>query len=106
MIEALIASPAFPEAASQLLLTLETAPDQVNALALLTAERFVELFGVDASDASTGASADARDVGQLVVRGLAQTRVADERAALLDVLDQLLLVGAYGIEDLVNAAER
>jgi hypothetical protein len=106
VLRALIASPAFADAASQLPLTLETAPDRVNALALLTAKRFVEVLGFEASDIRAGASADSRDVGQLIIRGLAQTRLADERAALLDVLDQLLFVGAYGIEELINEAER
>lgn len=52
---ALIASPSFRQAASRLLMTLESAPDRVNTLALLAAERFVELSAVDAADTRTGA---------------------------------------------------
>ncbi|MDV2981618.1 UNVERIFIED_CONTAM: hypothetical protein Q9R71_31035 [Actinomycetes bacterium ARC8] len=106
VIQALIASRAFDFAASQLILTLESAPDRVNALALLCAQRFVERLQVDAVDIRSGISGDARDVGQLIIRGLAQSQGARDRAALLDVLDQLLAAGAYGINSVITEAER
>jgi hypothetical protein len=105
-IKALVASPAFDEAVSQLLISLEHAPDRVDDLVLLCANRFVETLGTEAADIRTGAAADAREVGQLVIRGLAQSHAASERAALLDVLDRLLLLGAYGIDEVVNESER
>lgn len=105
-LKALIASPAFSDASSQLLYTLEQAPDRVDELALLCARRFVEMLGGEAADIRTGRATDAPEVGKLVIRGLAQSRTASERASLLDVLDQLLLIGAYGIDRVVSESER
>ncbi|WP_340269823.1 hypothetical protein [Aquipuribacter nitratireducens] len=102
----LINSPTFREALPQLLITLERAPDKVDPLILLTAQRFIQALGAEAADISTSAAGDAPEVGQLVIRGLAQTRKSDKRAALLDVIDDLLRVGAYGIDDLVAESER
>jgi len=90
----------------QLLITLGRAPDRVDDLVLRCAQRFVEVFSTDAGDIRTGAAGDAREVGELVIRGLAQSRSAEDRAVLLYVLDQLLLIGAYGIPDLISASER
>jgi hypothetical protein len=58
-------------------------------LALLCAGRIVEVLGADAADIRTGAAGDARAVGRLIIRGLAQSRTPSERAALRDVLHQL-----------------
>lgn len=106
VVMALIASPAFEAGLPQLLITLKRAPDRVDDLVLLCAQRFVDVFGTDAGDIRTGAAGDARHVGELIVRGLAQSRTRRDRTALLNVLDKLLLVGAYGVSELVNASER
>ncbi|MFC9085537.1 NACHT domain-containing protein [Nocardiopsis dassonvillei] len=106
VLEALMVSPAFVDAVPQLLITLEQAPDQVDDLVLLCAQRFIEVSGADANDIRTGAAGDAREVGELIIRGLAQSRSAAKRSALLDVLDSLLAIGAYGVNDLIDAAAR
>jgi hypothetical protein len=102
----LISSAAFVHALPQLLITLERAPDRVDRLVLRCAQRFVQRLGPLAADLSTGAAGDAQQVGRLVVRGLAQSRSTDKRAALLDVLDDLLRIGAYGIDTLISESER
>lgn len=102
----LIDSAAFVHALPQLLITLERAPDRVDSLILRCAHRFVRRLGPQASDVSTGAAGDAQQVGRLVVRGLAQSRSMDRRAALLDVLDDLLRMGAYGIDTVICESER
>ncbi|SFP63098.1 hypothetical protein SAMN05660464_3766 [Geodermatophilus dictyosporus] len=102
----LIASPAYADALPQLLITLERAPDQVNHLVLLCARRFVEALGPEAGDIRTSAAGDAHEVSSLIIRGMAQARTAAERSALLDVLDQLLMIGAYGVDDVISASER
>lgn len=106
ILKTLMASPAFEHAVPQLLITLERAPDRVDDLALLCAQRFVEVFGHDAGDIRTGAAGDAGQVGELIIRGLVQSRSSAARSALLDVLDDLLMVGAYRLEDLISASER
>ncbi len=106
VVKALVASPTFSEALSQLLITLERAPDRVDDLAPLCAQRFVEVFGTGAGDIRTASAGHAREVGQLIIRGLAQSRASDDRTALLDILDELLLIGAYGIDELISESER
>jgi hypothetical protein len=102
----LMRSRAFAEVSSQLLITLERAPDNVASLSLSFASRFVEVFGGDAADMRTRAAGDVADVATLLVRGVTQASSAAERSALLDSVDSLLLTGAYGIDDVVDSAGR
>ena len=106
LLKALIASKAYDEATPQLLLTLQHALDKVDELVLLAAQRFLAVFGSEAGDIRTGASGDAHYISELVVRGLAQSRNRSHRAALLDVLDEMLLLGVYGIGVAIEDAER
>ncbi|ABP54450.1 ATP-binding protein [Salinispora tropica] len=103
---ALIASPSFSDAAPQLLITLDRAPDRVDDLIMKCARRFVEVHGRDAGDISTGAAADARDVGELLMRAYAQAADTRARAEVLDMLDSLLIAGAYGVAEMVDAGDR
>ena len=96
----------YEHALPQMLFTLEYAPDKVDELIVLTARRFVEVDGANSADLRTGAAGDARHVGKLVIRALAQSTNTGDRSDLLDVLDGLLLAGSYGIEDLVSRSER
>jgi hypothetical protein len=106
LLKALIESPSYEHATPQLLLTLEHAPDKVDDLALNAAQRFVKVYGQDAGDIRTSAAGDAHYISDLVVRGLAQSRDKQHRAALLDVLDLLLEIGVYGIEEAIAESER
>ena len=106
LLTALIDSPSYDHATPQLLLTLQYAPDKVDELVLKAAQRFIDVFGKDAADIRTGAAGDAHYISELVVRGLAQSRDRAHRAALLDVLDLLLELGVYGINDAIAESER
>lgn len=106
LLKALIDSPSYGQASTQLLFTLEHAPDKIDDLVLKASQRFLSVFGNDAADIRTGAAGDARYVSKLVVRGLAQCQSPTHRAALLDVLDQLLELGVYGINDAIEESER
>ena len=106
LLTALIESPAYDHATPQLLLTLQHAPDKVDELVLKASERFISVFGNDARDIRTAASGDAHYIGELVVRGLAQSRNRSNRTALLDVLDALLELGVYGVDSAIAEAER
>ncbi len=102
----LIASESFIPAVPQLLITLEHAPDRVDALVMACARRFIEVQGKDLGNIATGAAGDAREVGRLVLRGYAQATSAIMRREALDLIDQLLALNAYGIAELVDSAER
>jgi len=106
LLTALIDSPAYTHASTQLLLTLDYAPDKVDDLVLKASRRFLEVYGSDAADIRTGAAGDAHYVNRLVVRGLAQCQDHGHRAALLDVLDQLVELNVYGINTAITEAER
>ncbi|PXY23466.1 hypothetical protein BAY59_27745 [Prauserella coralliicola] len=106
LLAALIDSPSYDHATPQLLITLQYAPDKVDDLVLKATQRFLDIYGEEASDISTAASGDAHYISELIVRGLAQSRDRKHRAALLDVLDRLLELGVYGIEDAIAASER
>jgi HEAT repeat protein len=102
----LIRSPSFIPAAPQLFITLERAPDRVESLILQSAQRFIELHGANIGNIATGAAGDAREIGELVLRAYAQASDAAARAVALDMIDGLLLYGAFGVDQLVEAAER
>jgi hypothetical protein len=106
MLRALIDSSAYEAATPQLFITLQNAPDRVDALALRAAQRFIEVSGEAAGDIRTGAAGKAHYVSDLVIRGLAQAREPGERAQLLDVVDGLMRAGAYGVDEAVDEAGR
>jgi hypothetical protein len=106
LLSALIESPSYDHATPQLLLTLQHAPDKVDDLVLKAAQRFIAVFGEDAADIRTSAAGDSHYISELVVRGLAQSRNRAHRTALLDVLDRLLELGAYGIGNAIAQSER
>ncbi|GAB1645512.1 hypothetical protein [Krasilnikovia sp. MM14-A1259] len=105
VLSALISSETFSDAVPQLLITLERAPDRVDALVTACARRFVEVHGVDVGNIATGAAGDAREVGQLVFRAYAQSTSATGRREALDLIDELLALNAYGVAELADAAE-
>lgn len=106
VLSALISSESFPDAVPQLLITLERAPDRIDGLVIACARRFVEVHGEDIGNMATGASGDAREVGQLVFRAYAQASPATRRSEALDLIDQLLMLNAYGVAELVESSER
>lgn len=105
LLEALIGSLSYAHAMPQLLITLLHAPDKVDDLALKAAQRFLLIYPRDAGNRAPAAGS-ARYISKLVVRGLAQSRDQAHRATLLDVLDDLLELGVYGINESIADSER
>ncbi|MGP3925241.1 hypothetical protein [Streptomyces sp. 8N616] len=103
---ALIDSRAFGAALPQLLITLEDAPDRVDDLVLTCVRRFVAVFGAASADFARGAAADARHIGRLLVRAYVQASSPGLRSEILDLLDQLLLLGSYGVAEAINDSDR
>jgi hypothetical protein len=102
----LIASLALSESLPQLLLTLQQAPDRIDDLVIQYARRFLDLHSAEIGNIATAAAGEARDVGQLVLRAYAQAPDRTSRATVLDLIDELLLAGAYDFAQAVNEAER
>lgn len=105
-VTALIDSDAFALALPQLLITFEEAPDRVDEMVLACIRRFLTMFGVASADLATRAAADAHHIGGLLVRAHAQATSAARRSEILDLLDQLLLRGAYGVAEAIGSADR
>jgi hypothetical protein len=103
---ALIASDSFAEALPQLLLTLQAAPDRIDDIALDCARRYIDVYGEQAGDISTAAAREAQEVIQLTLRAYAQAADRDRRRLVLDLVDDLLRIGAIGASDAVDQAER
>ncbi|MGW4318888.1 NACHT domain-containing protein [Streptomyces sp. NPDC004684] len=99
-------SRAFEAALPQLLITLEDAPDRVDELVLSCVRCFLAAFGAASANLAYGAAADARHIGGLLVRSYVQAPSAARRSDILDVLDQLLLLGSYGVAKAIGDAER
>jgi len=93
-----IESPAFETAVPQLLITLEQAPDRVDDLILAAARRFVSAHLRELGDMRTAAAAEARELSTLVIRAHAQATGEQARSEALNLIDDLLRVGAYGVE--------
>lgn len=106
VIEALIASAAFEEANTQLLITLEQSTERLDDLILATTRRFVATFKDQMTSIATHAAADARTVGALLLRAYAQAQSPDARSEVLDLIDDLLMAAAYDFAKTVGEAER
>ncbi|MGW1874332.1 hypothetical protein [Streptomyces sp. NPDC001975] len=105
-ITALIDSRAFGAALTQLLITLEHAPDRVDELVLTCVRRFLTVFGPASADPPRRAAGAARHIGRLLVRAYVQATSPARRSEILDLLDRLVLLGSYGVAEAINDADR
>jgi hypothetical protein len=102
----LIDSPSFKPAVDQLLIAFEHANDHIDDLIMTCALRFVDVFGIDVGNLSTRAAGNSDKVGGLILRAYAQARTPTGRSNALDLIDRLLMLAAYRMDELVDAAER
>jgi hypothetical protein len=105
VIKAYIASPAMTDP-TQLLITLEHSPTPEHQLILQLAHRIVDDERGALGDIRTHAAGDARKLTQLVLRSYSLSDDPAQRRELLDVVDRLLEVGAYGIADAIDELRR
>ncbi|MFB8242946.1 hypothetical protein ACFC58_41065 [Kitasatospora purpeofusca] len=105
-VTALMESATFESALPQLLITLREAPDRVDELVLTCVRRFLTVFGAVSADLANRAAADAHHIGELLVRAHSQATSAARRSEILDLLDDLLLLGAYRVADAIGSADR
>jgi hypothetical protein len=101
-----IESPSYIHAIPQLLTCLEETTDRVDELIDLALHRFIDVNGGDIADIRTRASLDAYQVSDLVIRGLAQTKDKKRISALLDILDRLVEMNVFDINEKIERIER
>jgi hypothetical protein len=103
---ALIDSDALDHALPQLLITLERAPDRIEELVLPLSDRFIKEHAQDLKSIATSYAGDAKQVTELLLRAYSQTDERQPRLEALRMLDQLLLLGAWGAVDAISESER
>jgi hypothetical protein len=105
VVGAFIASPAATDL-TQLLFTLEHAPQPEHELVLQLAYRMVAEQGAALGDIRTHAAGDARHLTQLVLRSYSISDDPAQRRKLLDIVDRLLEAGAYGTSEAIDELRR
>lgn len=93
-------------AARPALLALEKSRQPLPAAALDVCEKFVRVHQRDISDIATAAAGDAIYVVKLALRLHAQYTDPDLRRRCLDMIDQLVILGAHNIERDLDTIER
>ena len=76
--------------------------DKVDDLIDLALHRFIEINGDDIANMQTRSYR----ILDLVIRGLAQAKNKKRISALLDVLDRLVEMNIYGINEKIERIER
>ena len=98
----LIKSPTYIYVIPQLLIHLEKVTDKVDDLIDLALHRFIEINGDDIANMQTRSYR----ILDLVIRGLAQAKDKKRISALLDILDRLVEMNVYGINEKIEKIER
>lgn len=102
----LIQSRGFDFACGQLFRMLSDTCEDVDDLVVEAARRFLHVFGDSISDSGQAVSADAVVVAELVARRSAGSDSVEIRHALLDVLDDLVVLDTYGIQETMDEVPR
>ncbi|MGB3411191.1 MAG: hypothetical protein WBA45_08325 [Microthrixaceae bacterium] len=106
LIGALTDSPVLADGHVSALYTLESSRYPLPPATLDVCETFVAAHQQDIGDLSTAAAGDVIHVVRLVLRMHAQYTNPDLRRRCLDLIDQLVVLGAHNIESDLDAVER
>ena len=106
LIAAFADSVSLHEHAGTVLHELEMARQPLPAVVLDLCERFVHAHGAALGDITTAAAGDAMYVTRLAVRLHGQYTHPDTRRRCLDLIDQLVALGAHGIDEGLASIER
>jgi len=103
---ALLRSRALAEGRSQLMHALKSSTAEVATPLVTLAEQMLE-DGDGLGDIRTSAAGDAKELSELLIRVLGDTRDHPTlRMEALDVLDRLVAAGAWGVVDAMASVER
>ena len=106
LIARFVSSDAFARNTFPLLVALERTTAKLPEVTLLACERFIDIVGLAAGDIQTSEAGDANTVIKLTLRTYQQSSDAAIRAKSLDLIDNLMQNGAYGIHDALSEFER
>ena len=99
-------SSSFKKGYYRLFLALEKSTADLLEITCRACERFVDSFGTEASDIRTGVAADAMKVSKLIVRVYSQATDKLLQKRCLDVIDKMMLVGMYGLDEAISSFDR
>lgn len=106
LIAAFVASPAFERHHDDLFHALDRTTARLTDLTVAACDRFVALVGADAGDIRTKGAASSYMVSRLLVRTYGQLGTPEERTACLDVMEGMMRLGAYGLDEAIADYEQ
>ena len=106
LIAQFVLSDAFAKNRFPLLIALERTTAKLPEVTLSACKRFIDVAGLAAGDISTREAGDADTVIKLTLRTYQQSSDDTIRARSLDLVDQLMEFGAYGIHDAIEEVDR
>jgi hypothetical protein len=99
LVQAFARSPAFADAPYCLIQSLTDDTSPLPESVCLVGERFLAVFGGEAGTIQTRAGGEAGRVSQLVIRLYSQTAAPDVLARSLDLVDRMIAIGMFGVDD-------
>ena len=106
LIETYIQSPAFTPSRDLLFRALERTTSHIPDIILSTSERYFDAVGQDAGDFRTSAAAGSMHLAKLVVRAYSGATNQSVKSRCLDLIDQMVLLRALGLDDATAEYER
>ena len=101
-----VESKAFPDNYHQLLRPMEQTTAKIPAVILSACERFINIAGPEAADIRTRQAGEVNSVIQLIMRVYQQNSEKGVQARSLDLIDRLMELGVYGINEAMENFER
>ena len=101
-----VESKAFPDNYHQLLRPMEQTTAKIPAVILSACERFINIAGPEAADIRTRQAGEVNSVIQLTMRVYQQNSEKEVQARNLDLIDRLMELGVYGINEAMENFER
>jgi len=106
LVERFETSAAFAANRAHLIRALETTTARLPDVTISVCKRFIEIAGTAAGDMRTRAAGEAHRLSDLIIRAYHQAADQAIRKRCLDTIDDLLRVGAMGLQEALGEFER
>jgi hypothetical protein len=106
LVDTFVQSPAFASHYFHLIHALDQTTAKLTKATCSVCERFLNIFGREASDIRTGHAADVDMVCRLIVRVYSQTRDEELQTRCLDVIDHMVQMRVFRFEKVLALYDR
>jgi len=106
LIEAFVDSRAFETDCSHLIDALKKTTAKLLDITCLVCEKFINSFGLASADIRTHSAGDASEVSELLIRVYSQSKDETLRSRCLDLVDRMIQMGTYGLDQALQQFER